>query len=185
MVDVLESKEALDLYLKIYEANFSDYFDKVNILYKSLKSKSVPISDGDLEYLITELPLELFTVSENLNALRLEVEVIKLNNRKVKYELENTISEELNSTDFSASYKRDAINRSVSYSMVEYEKILAIYQSVVSRVENELSFSRELIMGAKKVWDSRRSAEKSNPIGEPDVYLPDYNPDMKNKSYIK
>ena len=35
---------------------------------------------------------------------------------------------------------------------------------VVLRVEGEISFCRELIMAAKKIWDGRRDAEGANPI---------------------
>ena len=41
-------------------------------------------------------------------------------------------------------------------------------------------------MGAKKVWDSRRHGENSNPIGEVDVNeeLPEYTSEFDGKYYI-
>ena len=48
-----------------------------------------------------------------------------------------------------------------------------IYTAVVTRVEIDIAFSKELIMGARKVWDARRRSEDA-PVGEIPPELPDY-----------
>ena len=77
----------------------------------------------------------------------------------------------------------DYVNRKINTAMVEYEVLHAAYVSIVTRVENEQTFAKELIMGAKKVWDSRRSADNSNPVGLVVPELPEYNP-TKSKTPI-
>ena len=62
-----------ELYNNIFAAAFQDVTD----LYKRMKSDTKPITDEELTYIITTLPLELFTISEALNKLRLKLEVAK------------------------------------------------------------------------------------------------------------
>ena len=60
--------------------------------------------------------------------------------------------------------------------MIEELILDLAYESVISRVDHEISFSRELIMGAKKVWDRRRQTDVVNPIGTvtPSAVAPDH-----------
>ena len=47
------------------------------------------------------------------------------------------------------------------------ERVLELaYSCLLDRIQREVSYSKELIMGAKKVWDSRRKADTSNPVSE-------------------
>lgn len=167
----------------LYSELFSDHFSEVRELYKRLRSKLHPITDDELEYILTVFPMELFAVAEKLNSLRLDHEVVKLKNREKLEQLRKEISESVSTLDITKTEKQDMISRAVSEKMVEYEILLSAYNSVITRVENEQSFSRELIMGAKKIWDSRRNSEQANPVSsvvtEPE--LPEYSP----KSYIK
>ena len=145
----------------IYQQQFASYFSTMRDLYDKLKFST--ISDSELEWAITSFPLELFKVSEALNSVRLNHEMVKLKNKEKRSKVAD---------------KSD---------MLENDILLAAYSSIITRVENEISFSREFIMGAKKVWDARRRAEASNPIGEvvpqTQIDLPNYMPD--NKTYIK
>lgn len=153
---------------ELYSKLFGESFKDVTELYLSIDSKRKPITDSQLEWILCDLPIKLFNVSEILNNLRLEIEVIKLK--------KNTFKTERKKVYLESKIKKSDINDYVDSDMVWHETVLSVYKSVASRVEQELSFSRELIMGAKKIWDSRRSAERSNPIGEvvPEDDLPDY-----------
>jgi len=148
---------------EIYNNTFSPYLNQVKELYTQVQdAEHVSLSDTSLEWILTTLPLNLFTISENLNDLRLQIEVLKL---KAK---EKTKAKE---------------------SVLEYQILRSIYESVVSRVENELTFTRELIMGAKKIWDARRRAETpvvNEVVPEESTKLPDYVLDSsKRSSYIR
>ena len=156
----------------MYQNNFSYYFESVRSLNDRLSSKTHPITNEELEEVLTTLPLNLFSASEALNKLKLEQEVIKLQNKKRKVDIQKNIPEksQVSKSDFVASELADS------------EIILAIYSSVISRVESEMSYCKELIMGCKKIWDGRRSTEKSNPVSEIDIdKLPEYQKDV----YIK
>ncbi len=148
----------------MYDRMFSQPFIKVRELYHHMKSEIRVITDSELEWALTELPLELFNVAEILNQLRLEHEVIKLDNKQKR----KHIAAELKATGAS---KTDDI----AAEMVEFDIVAAAYDSLISRVENELSYSKEFIMGCKKIWDARRRTESSNPISPVSPELPDYN----------
>ena len=172
---------------ELYTANFEEYFSSVRDLYERLKSKSRVISDSELEDILTNLPMNLFVAAEALNRFRLEYEVIKLKNKAKKDWLTRDLYSEVASLDCSVSDKKEYVNRSLSSAMLEYEILLCAIGSLISRVENEMTFSKELIMSAKKIWDSRRSAETSNPVSPVDSSkLPEYRgPDTRKGSYIR
>ena len=151
---------------QVYNSQFASTFSQVNELHSRMKSTRKPITDEELTYIITEFPLDLFAVSEALNNLRLRVEVMKLENSKREIEKRNSVSGKLQSevTGKSQTVLGQIIKDETASYMTEYKILEACYNSVITRVENQLTFSRELIMGAKKIWDSRRSAEASNPI---------------------
>ncbi len=182
-----EDAEAIHEFCEdLYSKNFSVYFDGVRDLYTRLKSKTHPISNEELAYILTDLPLELFSAAENLNKLRLDHEVVKLKNKETLEKTRRTLMEEVTQVEQSKSSRQEIVSRALNEKMVEYEILLSAYNSVITRVENEQSFARELIMGAKKIWDSRRGAESSDPVGpvvpEDESELPDY---RLPKQYIK
>ena len=152
---------------KIYNKYFAGYFKEEKKLFERLKSSTQPITDDELEWILTTLPLELFSVSEALSQFQISKAVVKL--RAKQDEVERIkLSPETSET----KRKEDA-----AYQMLEHKLLLTLYGSVSNRVENELSFSRELIMSAKKIWDSRRQTEVSNPVGEiTEQELPAYTP---------
>lgn len=167
---------------ELYNELFGDNFKAVRELYSRMKSTARPITDEELEYILSTFPLELFTVAENLNKLRLDYEVVKLKNKEKAESLRKQFVKEAEASfQFTKSQIAEYVAHRMTESMIEYEVVLTAYESVITRVENEQSFSRELIMGAKKIWDSRRSSEKANPVNSSDVELPEYS----RKQYIK
>lgn len=156
----------------LYEERFASHFKGVRELYDRLKSTDHPITDEELMWILTELPIELFNVSTCLNEFVTNYEVLKLKIRKKETQIR---------LDLPESRRKDAIFSDT----FEDKLLLSAYNSVATRVDRELAFSRELIMGAKKVWDSRRHTEDTNPISEvnPGDDLPDYCP--TSKTYIQ
>lgn len=71
---------------EMYDGIFAPYFKDVRELYKRLQSKSRPITDDELEEILTMLPLNLFSVSESLNKFRTELEVHKMKMKQKKKE---------------------------------------------------------------------------------------------------
>ena len=151
---------------EIYQDNFSRYFSDQRSLFDRLRSKSHPITDEELEWILTQVPVNLFDVSEKLSKLQTYQEVLKLNVRKKENE-----SKRKEYTDGD---------------LFEDKVLLLAYSSILIRVEKEMSYSRELIMSAKKIWDSRRRTESSNAVSEMRSVdkLPDYSILDKNKLYI-
>lgn len=143
---------------EIYNKYFSSYFKKVDEMYEKFKDKQVAITDDELEWIITSLPLELMSASGALAQFKQHHEIIKLTIKQRK----------------SASKQEDIDE--------EYKLMSIVYNCVISKVEHQLSFSKELIMGAKKVWDARKRTEQVNPINEVNS-LPDYQPIKRQPIY--
>lgn len=161
-----------------YEKYFAPYFKGEVELYQELKSSSVAmITDEKLEWILTYLPLELFSVAEQLSRMKTAQEVIKL---RIREKEEDFISS-LTDSDLSQTAKKEMASKYTAP-----DKLLVdIYSTIADRVSREISFSRELIMSAKKIWDARRAAEGPviGGIKESDV-LPEYVPEGKQQ-YIK
>lgn len=158
----------------MYNTSFSSHFNLVHSLHERMLSKSHPITDDELRSILIDLPLELFEVSEEMNKLQIQIEVIKMRIKQMEKEYTHR------STESTATKRAEE----GAFAVLEDKLLLTAYNSVASRVEKEISFSRELIMGAKKVWDGRRSTESANPIG-PNSYdsLPNYDPQSTGSSY--
>lgn len=164
---------------ELYQSKFASFFESQRYLYDRLKSKSKPITDEELEEILTYIPLQLFTVSEELSSFRTSYEVIKLKIKEKAAQVEKTCG-----LSTITARKEEAIAQTIE------DNLLAVaYSNIINRVEHEVSFSRELIMGAKKIWDSRRQTDSTLPVGEVNVdhpELPDYKiPNTKPSSYIK
>ena len=173
-----------------YNEIFGEAFTKMREAHKHMKSELRPISDSELEWALTELPMELFDVAESLNKLRLDYEVVKLENKRKRREIISNVDKmqctqpQTTRADYVAAY------------MAEYEIVACAYEALITRVENEISYSKEFIMGCKKVWDARRRGEQVNPISpvipdykmpdesEEKISLPDYGANI-SKSYMK
>ena len=156
-----------------YQHYFSAYYKGEAELYAKLKSQetsssSVPIiTDAELEWILTSLPLELFSVAEQLNKLKTKQEVIKLHVKEV--EDDYIADPSLSGLSLSARKEKAASDTK------EDKFLISVYSTLAERVEREISFSRELIMSAKKIWDSRRSSEPAVPVVSSPSDLPEYN----------
>ncbi len=151
-------QDVSDICDKIYKTNF-DQFSKTNKdLYAKLYTRTTPIATEDLEHIIIDLPLCLIDVSEQVSKLQVSLDSVKLQLKK------------------STPIADDGVKINTVDDEIEYKLLSAVLSSVIERVNREISFSRELIMGAKKLWDSRKASESASPI-EPvsqPVKLPDY-----------
>ena len=159
-------------YNDIYEQHFSSYFSDSHDLFERLQSKSHPITDDELSWILISLPINLFEVSEELNKQRLIHEVLK-----IKYKEKETEFVKKSTAKTVTQRKDEAVMQ-----MIGEKLMILIYASIISRVESEIALSRELIMGAKKIWDARRKTDTVMPVGEVEssnTALPNY-----NKTYI-
>lgn len=161
----------------MYQSVFDKYFKEMRTWYtkfvdsssglsrigQSWFESSSVIADCDLEVALTTLPLQLFSVSEELSKFKLNQEVVKLRIKELEAEAKAS---------------------KIENPEIDEDKLIqSIYSSVVSRVESEISFSREFIMVMKKFWDARRATEQVNPVSEVNCELPEY--DLQGKRYIK
>lgn len=163
-----EMGNASDWCQQQYDDIFSCYFDGVSDIYESVVSKHSKLTDSDLEWILTSIPLQMMSASEQLSQYKLNSECLKLYIKKM--ESEAVVSSE----EKTMSAKREE----ASLAVMDYKLLLSAYSSVISRVDNEINFARELIMSAKKIWDSRTKTYESNPIGPVD--LEDFSMDGKD-----
>lgn len=158
---VAELKEdfesANNLVDELYHKYFARFFQKESEMFDRFRDADVPINDTELEWILISLPLELKMAANSLAQFKQYNEIVKLRMKQRK------------SAGVDDSDGLDA----------EFKLMNIIYTSVITRVELEISFSKELIMGAKKVWDARRSGE-TPPIGETNTDLPEYKLDNDN-----
>jgi hypothetical protein len=159
-----------------YQKYFALYFKGEVELYKKLKDNESLIEDTDLEWILTYLPLELFSVSEQLSKLKTRQEVIKLH---IKDEEASYIETHANTGQSKTAVKEEAMQQTA-----EDRLLVDVYNSIAERVNREISFSRELIMSAKKIWDARRASEAPVTVITKGIDdLPDYIPEAQ--TYIK
>lgn len=149
--DIAAVKEWAD---ELYHTNFNAYFQSVRSLYVRFQSNEKPVTDAELEEILTSVPLQLFTVSEALSQFKINKEIVNMKAKQLEAELV---------ANSSASTKTDKKEEAATATL-DYKLVQTVLSVVITRVENEISFSRELIMGAKKIWDSRR-ANSSIPTG--------------------
>lgn len=149
-----------------YNKYFSQYFKGEVELYDRMKKNKDPITDAELEWILTELPLELFSVTEQLSKLKTAQEVIKIHIKQI----ERDYIQNPNNVGSATQKKEDAAALTA-----EDRLLVTVYDSILERVSREMSFSKELIMSAKKIWDARRSDGVLNPdmLGK-DTSLPEY-----------
>jgi hypothetical protein len=163
-----------------YDKYFSKYFVGQEELYKKLQNVDYIISDEELEWVLTALPLELFAVSEQMAKMKTVQEVIKLRIREKREEIVNTLND-TDTTGLSMTAKKEIAASKTATD----ELLVTIYGTISERVSKEISFSRELIMSAKKIWDARRSNDINLPTIPQENSLTEYpglNPDA---TYIK
>lgn len=147
---------------EIYENNFAIYFQDQKELIERLNSKYHPIEDDELEKILTNIPLQLFDVSEELSKFKLDIEAIKLKTKQKESEFVKLSPE-----------KTQGKKREDAELATTERKLLALaYNAIITRVESEINCTKELIMGAKKIWDARRRNEQVNPVGLVNNYGP-------------
>ena len=129
-----------------YNKYFSEYFKGEVDLYNKMKSSKSQISDEELEWILTDLPLELFSVTEQLSKMQIAQEVIKIG-------IKDKEREYIASAEGSATKKKEEAANLTA----EDRLLVDIYDSIMERVSRQMTFSKELIMSAKKIWDSRRA----------------------------
>lgn len=149
-----EIEATMDIIQTEYDKRFADTFKKVKEIYKRMQSEVRPINDTELGWVLVDLPMLLFDVSEQVSQLKAAYEVGKLS---CKEKLHTFVEQ---STAKTVALKQIEAEAKLS----EYKADLVIYHTLIQRVENEIDLARELIMGAKKIWDSRRKTEQVNPI---------------------
>ena len=65
-----------------YSKHFAEYFDDIHHLSTAMASNVTPITDDELESILVDLPLKLFSAAEQINRVTLNLEVMKLKNKK-------------------------------------------------------------------------------------------------------
>lgn len=177
--DNVETLETVNSwYQKLYRDKFQKYFENQKELYKRMQSKSRSITDTELETILIDIPLDLFSVAEMLNTLKLQTEVLKLS-------IKPKIKELSQNSKGSTQTKRD---QDAEMQVIGDRILIKVYESVINQVESQITFSKELIMSAKKLWDARRRTEESNPVSPvpPSEDIPEYEIDnAKSNIYIK
>lgn len=160
---------------KTYDENFSFLFENVKSLHDKLQTEKDKITDDDLEMILTDLPLALFSASEKLNGLRTTREVGKLKLKEKKLKKKEELYKAIQ--DKNSPFSKSDIPSLINDSFIDDQVMQVALDGVINRVENEISFTRELIMSAKKIWDRRSSTDVVNPVGPivPEYQnLPDY-----------
>ena len=146
---------------EIYSKYFARYFNRTKELEAAFQNKTIPITDAQLEDIIVGLPLDLIQVSTSLAQFKQHQEIVKLTIKQRKKD------------------KSDKLPWDADLD-TEYALMSIVYSAVILRVEGEISFSKELIMGAKKVWDARKRTETIVPIKEQPVELPNYDVNLED-----
>lgn len=149
----------------IYASSFASHFESVDELYRRMQNKTHPITDAELEDVLTVLPLQLYAVSETLNTLKLKMELVRLKNKETREGfLRQRSTEAADIKSATAADRKEYVNRLVAIDMQSYELVIQIYQAVIDIVSGRIQFSKELIMGCKKIWDGRRHTEQTMPV---------------------
>lgn len=149
-------KDMIDWCDEMYQSIFSTYFNRQRDMFVRMKSEERPITDDELEWILTQVPMNLFDAAEHLATVTTKQEIIKLGCKKRENEFYKNSNE---STD--TKKKEEA-----AIEVTEDKILILAYDNLIKRVEKEMSYSRELIMSAKKIYDARRNTEQSNPVSE-------------------
>ena len=131
---------------ELYNSQFSCYFENQRNIQLRMDNSETAITNEELEIVLVDVPMALIEVAEKVNDYRLRIESIKLS-IKSKQALELESSPE------------------AKIKILEDKLLIAAYESVLSRVDKQISYSKELIMGCKKIWDGRQHQLNSMPVG--------------------
>lgn len=159
-----------------YEKYFSEHLSGFRDAFNRLKKSGNKITDDELETLLITLPIRLFDASEVLSGTKIALSTVRIGIKQKESKIITKCKESGNSA---AASKEMAAN-----SVLDDQILVYAYDSIINRVESEISFCREIIMSAKKIWDARRRTESANPVS-PVESLPDFVPDDRTQSYIR
>lgn len=165
---VLEYQD--EIYMNMFATEFSEVQNLSDMIKKSgYKSPS----DEILEIILMDVPLKLFDIAEKVNQLELTLQVLKLKLKEKKIDLKHDPEvRNLNSTQLAEF---------VSVNTIEDELMISIYSKLIDKVNCQISYSKELIMSAKKLWDRRKDAESAMPVAPVDPAAVPYNPNESKK----
>lgn len=178
--DLIEQKyqkdidAVIDYENDIYNHLFADEFSEILKLSDAIKQSGYRSpSDEVLELILIDVPLKLFDVAERLNQLELTLQVLKLELKEKKIQLKHCNDvQDLNSTETS-DY--------ITSKTIEDELMICVYTKLIERVNSQVSYSKELIMSAKKLWDRRKEAESAMPVPPVDPTSVPYDPTESRK----
>lgn len=157
-------------YDELYGTYFAEYFEEARGLFERLCSTSRPITDEELSWILMTLPIRMFEVSEGISRINTISAVQNLSNKAMMHELTRESAEKTET-----KRKADAEHKMIER-LVEYQ----VYKGVSERVASEVAMCKELIMGAKKVWDGRRKGETSAIVEN--EYVPIYARDIESET---
>lgn len=166
---------------KAYQDNFYDYFKIVEDLCNRFSSNDRPITDSELEQILIDVPLELIQASEKLTTFKTALETIKLALKKKRLDMIDDLKAESETKLTDSTAKKKAEEQTI-----EDEVLILAYQNLISKVESKISLTKELIMGAKKVFDRRKANEETmpvKPVNDSIEDLPEYS--IPGSQYIK
>lgn len=146
-----------------YDSLFSSYFKGIPKLYEKVTASNEKLTDDDLEFVLTSAPLSIIAASEQLSQYKLNNECLKLYIKKMESEYVTTCDAK------TVAEKREQ----AALHVMDYRLLSKAYEAVISRVDNQVNFTRELIMSAKKIWDARVKTYEASPV-ESDGKLTDY-----------
>ena len=176
--------ECRKYYQSVYDTDIAPYFNKLQEIQAQLSNNK--ITDEQLEYVLSSLPLDLIDISEYLSRYQIELESLKLAIKSAEVDLRNRLV-----SDSDVKYKETEIKEIVKASFLVNRQIVVCYETLIERINRQLSYCREFIMGCKKIWDRRRQSESTVPIKEQDYNmvenLPMWDEDniQKPKQYVK
>ena len=135
-----------------YKRIFGTYFEQSDKLYDAIHTGNVSnFSDEDLSNILSVIPLDLLVAAEALSSVKVRTAFFKQQLKEYKHD------------------SRDATDIS------ELELLIHCYTALEELVSTKMSFSRELIMTAKKLWDARQEGANAMPVAERDYSnLPEY-----------
>ena len=75
-------KDMIDWCDEMYQSIFSKYFNGQRDMFVRMKSEERPITDDELEWILTKVPMNLFDAAEHLATVTTKQEIIKLGCKK-------------------------------------------------------------------------------------------------------
>lgn len=164
---------------QVYIDNIHDELAQVYSLASKLNPDGTPVSDKDLEYILMDLPLKLFTVSEYLAKLSGMVEALKIENTQKEIDIRSNVAGQIACGE---KYTQQDMKTLIDSALIENKATIVCLNTAIKQIEKQLTYCRELIMSAKKIWDARRRTENIMPVSESNI---EDLPEITRNQYIK